>query len=378
MTAIISLPRATDAARLAEIALTVARNGTTTVARRSPALVRRPRRNAPRSVAVTLRRSFVDLGPTLVKLGQLIASSPGLFPDVLSDEMRRLLDNVPPEPASKVRRVVERELGAPIAERVPRLRRRAGRLGVDRAGSPGRAARRHRGRGQGQAPSSAGPDRTGPAALAGACRRPIEGGIVGETVNPVALIEDLASTLRAELDFRLEAEAMAGFAANLESSGRHGQVVVPRAIDGMVTERVLVMTFIAGTPVDDGDALAGRRSRPRRRSCDPRCGRGSKARSYMASFTAMSTPATSPSPRTGKLPSSTSASPDGSTSARGRVLRRTLPAVLIDGDFGAVVRGVFDLGAAPQSVDIAQATADTAIFSRPSPSCPWGRSATAR
>src|SRR3546814_21086564 len=40
------------------------------------------------------------------------------------------------------------------------------------------------------------------------------------------------------------------------------------------------------------------------------------------------------------------------------VLRRALPALLVDGDFATVVRAVFDLGAATEPVDLAQATAD--------------------
>src|SRR3546814_21178848 len=39
-------------------------------------------------------------------------------------------------------------------------------------------------------------------------------------------------------------------------------------------------------------------------------------------------------------------------------LFRSLPALLGDGDFAAVVRAVFDLGAATEPVDLAQATAD--------------------
>ena len=80
----IGAPRPTDAARLAEIVLVLARNGLVTVSRRGGALAVRPHRQAPRAVAVALRRSFGDLGPTYVKFGQLIASSPGLFPAFLA------------------------------------------------------------------------------------------------------------------------------------------------------------------------------------------------------------------------------------------------------------------------------------------------------
>ena len=103
---IVARPRAGDTRRLAEVALALARNGVVTVAGRPGGLVLRPRQQAPRSLAVALRRSFVELGPTMVKLGQLMASSPGLFPAVVSDEMRRLLDDVPAETGERVRAVV--------------------------------------------------------------------------------------------------------------------------------------------------------------------------------------------------------------------------------------------------------------------------------
>jgi predicted unusual protein kinase regulating ubiquinone biosynthesis (AarF/ABC1/UbiB family) len=79
-----------DAARLLEIVLSLARHGVVVVARRGPFLALRLGRRAPRAIAVALRRSFADLGPAFVKFGQLIASSPGLFPTVLADEFRHL------------------------------------------------------------------------------------------------------------------------------------------------------------------------------------------------------------------------------------------------------------------------------------------------
>ncbi|MDI9620732.1 MAG: AarF/UbiB family protein, partial [Acidobacteriota bacterium] len=64
------------------------------------------------SAAREVRRAFGALGPTYVKLAQLIASSPGLFPEVLSDELRSLLDCAPPVPPADVVHIVRSELGA--------------------------------------------------------------------------------------------------------------------------------------------------------------------------------------------------------------------------------------------------------------------------
>lgn len=57
----------------------------------------------PEAGARAARIAFARLGPTYIKLGQMIASSPGMFPKVLADECQSLLDEVPPFPMSDVR-----------------------------------------------------------------------------------------------------------------------------------------------------------------------------------------------------------------------------------------------------------------------------------
>ena len=51
-----------------------------------------------------------------MKLGQLIASSPGMFPAPLADACMRTLDDVPPFPADHALATVEEDLGAAGAE----------------------------------------------------------------------------------------------------------------------------------------------------------------------------------------------------------------------------------------------------------------------
>ena len=353
----IGQPRPTDAARLVEIASVLARNGVITVARRSGRVVLRPRRQAPKTLAVALRRSFVELGPTFVKLGQLIASSPGLFPDVLANELRRLLDAVPAEPAAKVRDAIERELELPIealfarfddepiaAASIAQVHRAVLHDGTEvavKVRRPRLRARIER-------------DLRLLRLVALAASR---AGAVGESLNPVAIIEDLAATLRAELDFRLEADSMRTIGDELRRSGEHRRIVVPQPIDGMVAERVLVMTYVAGTPVDDGAAL-------RAAGYDLEGIVRAAVRAWIESALVL-----------GRFHGDVHAgnlfvTPEGEVAfvdfgitgtldeATRQVLRRTLPAVLIDGDFGAVLRGVFALGAATRPVDMDEAAAD--------------------
>ena len=54
---------------------------------------------------------FADLGPTYVKFGQIVASSPGAFGEPLYREFRSLLDAVPPADPDEVHKLFVEELG---------------------------------------------------------------------------------------------------------------------------------------------------------------------------------------------------------------------------------------------------------------------------
>src|SRR3954468_12797059 len=64
-----------------------------------------------RGLARRLRHAFGTLGPTYIKLGQIISGGEGLFPAELVAEVKLLRDRVPPEPFDAVPRVVELDLG---------------------------------------------------------------------------------------------------------------------------------------------------------------------------------------------------------------------------------------------------------------------------
>jgi predicted unusual protein kinase regulating ubiquinone biosynthesis (AarF/ABC1/UbiB family) len=66
------------------------------------------------AVAGAVADGFERLGPTFVKLGQLMASTSEVFPRPLAHACLRLLDNVAPVPAATIREVVEADLGHPV------------------------------------------------------------------------------------------------------------------------------------------------------------------------------------------------------------------------------------------------------------------------
>jgi len=63
-----------------------------------------------------LRLAFEELGPTFIKLGQVLSSRPDLVPQDIADEFKKFQDKVPPFSASEAKRHVEKELHIPINE----------------------------------------------------------------------------------------------------------------------------------------------------------------------------------------------------------------------------------------------------------------------
>ncbi|MFQ5762455.1 MAG: ABC1 kinase family protein [Candidatus Bathyarchaeia archaeon] len=66
----------------------------------------RLRRHAAQALNV-----FVDLGPTFVKLGQVLSTRPDVVPQEYIDELSKLQDEVPPAPFDEVKHEIEEDLG---------------------------------------------------------------------------------------------------------------------------------------------------------------------------------------------------------------------------------------------------------------------------
>ena len=97
---------------------------------------RRGGSDSKRDLSRRLRVAAERLGPTYIKLGQIISSGEGLFPEELVGEFQKLRDKVPAETFEDVKAVVESELGAPLARRVLVVRTRTARRGLDRPSAP--------------------------------------------------------------------------------------------------------------------------------------------------------------------------------------------------------------------------------------------------
>lgn len=63
-----------------------------------------------RKVGIRLREAFEELGPTFIKLGQVLVTRQDLFPEEITHELEKLLDKVPPIEFSKLEYIIEKEL----------------------------------------------------------------------------------------------------------------------------------------------------------------------------------------------------------------------------------------------------------------------------
>jgi len=59
---------------------------------------------------------FTELGPTFIKLGQLLSTRPDIIPGDVAAELRKLQDEVPPFDTAEAMAVIEEELGRPASE----------------------------------------------------------------------------------------------------------------------------------------------------------------------------------------------------------------------------------------------------------------------
>jgi ubiquinone biosynthesis protein len=197
-----------------------------------------------------LREAFEKLGPTYIKLGQILSSGEGIFPDELVAEFRLLRDKVKAEPFETVRQTVESDLGRSLEDvfatfdRTPLAAASIAQV---------HAATLHSGESvvvKVQRPQVASLVRNDLAAMSWIAPVLVGRIPVAALANPPALVELFAETIVEELDFRLEAENMLDIARILAETDQRS-LVVPRPHPTLVTKRVLVMQRLDGFNWED-------------------------------------------------------------------------------------------------------------------------------
>jgi ubiquinone biosynthesis protein len=201
-----------------------------------------------------LRRAFERLGPTYIKLGQILSAGEGVFPEELVAEFRLCRDQVPAESFELVRRTVEEELGAPLEsvfssfDAVPVAAASIAQVHAARLRSGEEVVVKV------QRPQVSKLVRKDLAAMSWIAPLLVGRIPVAALANPPALVDLFAETIVEELDFRLEAENMLDVARVLLETGQSA-LVVPRPHPELVTRRVLVMERLEGYSWGDAKAM---------------------------------------------------------------------------------------------------------------------------
>lgn len=206
------------------------------------------------------RLAFESLGPTYIKLGQMIASSSGLVPERYVQEFQRCLDRVPPEPWPVVQDTLRRSLGRPLNTLFSEI--------------------------------SAEPLASASIAQVYAARARDEGGVERDLVikvqrqrlpervdadmrilgfgaellqkvptlrngNPRGMVRQFDQTIHEELDFLREAQNLEEFNRIMLALGRT-DVCAPRHVPALTTREVLTMERFRGFRVDDLEEMQRR------------------------------------------------------------------------------------------------------------------------
>jgi ubiquinone biosynthesis protein len=212
--------------------------------------------------AQELASDLEKLGPTFIKLGQLLSTRPDIIPTAYADALKRLQDDVAPVPFEEIEKILEAELGdrrvalrglereplaaASIAQ-VHYAELRDGRRVAVKVQRPGI-------RDQVLA------DLEAMAQVIAFVDGHTE---FGRRFEPGLVFDEFRKSLLRELDFRQEALHLSAIGSNLREIE---EVCVPQPIAALSTSRVLTMEFVAGTKVTrlgrlarmeiDGDRLA--------------------------------------------------------------------------------------------------------------------------
>lgn len=194
-----------------------------------------------------------SMGPTFVKLGQLLSTRADLLPTVYIDALTRLQDDVEPVPFVDIEATVNSELGVRISKAFESFDARP--MASASLGQVHRAVLRDGRR------------------VAVKVQRP---GVRERVVEDMEVIEELAEfvdlhtetgrnfgfggmveefrlSIMAELDYRLEAANLRMLASNL---GDYDLIVVPQPIGDYTTSRILTMELIDGRNVGSLGPLA--------------------------------------------------------------------------------------------------------------------------
>ncbi len=204
------------------------------------------------SPAARLRLALEELGPTFIKVGQLLSTRSFLLPAHYIEELAKLQDRVKPVPFETVRVMLEEDLEAPLSSvysefntepiasasmaQAYRARRISGEHVIVKVQRPGLR-------------QLVDVDMAILHDLAKLMERHIE---ESQQYNPVSIVEELRRSMMRELDFTSEARSVEQFRNNFRDDKN---VHVPLIYWDSCTSRLLTLEYIDGVKISETEKL---------------------------------------------------------------------------------------------------------------------------
>jgi ubiquinone biosynthesis protein len=214
------------------------------------------KKRAPREEPLTrpqrLRMALEELGPTYIKLGQVLSTRPDLIPVDFTEELSKLQDSVPPFPFADAEAIIRRELGAAASEVFDHI-------DVEPAASAS-IGQVHRARLKNGEAAAVKIQRPGIRAvievdleimlhLATLAERHVEELTLHK---PVTIVEEFARTLEKEIDFRIEAANIDRIAQGFLGDST---VYIPAVFREFSTAGILTTEYVEGIKISNIDRL---------------------------------------------------------------------------------------------------------------------------
>jgi ubiquinone biosynthesis protein len=196
--------------------------------------------------AEQLARDLEALGPTFVKLGQVLSSRPDLMPEAYIEALERLQDNVKPFPFPDVQAIIEEDLGVRLSKAFDTFDEKP--LAAASLGQVHRATLRDGTQVAVKVQRLDVAQQVGKdlEALEEVARFVEKHTDTGKQYDAVGMVAEFREAITAELDYLKEANNLRLIAKNLSE---FEMVVVPQPIEGYVSTRVLTMHYVSGTKV---------------------------------------------------------------------------------------------------------------------------------
>lgn len=201
-----------------------------------------------------IRMALAELGPTFIKLGQILSTRPDLVGNALARELRALQDQAPQDSPETILAIVADELGQPVEDlflefdltpiasasigQVHRARLKDGRSVVVKVQHAG---------------------------IQDTVRKDLDvlSGLAQLVAmlpefapyRPVETVAEFQRTLRRELDFGREERNLQQFHIRFKE---HPKICIPQPISDFCTPRVLTMELLEGIKLAEIDAIAAR------------------------------------------------------------------------------------------------------------------------